>query len=156
MRRILVKLLPWLSVISSVQYFPDSPATDENGYAASITKNPLRPIFENVFNAEEGAFMATNDTWRIHDPSAMVEIDGILTLFATGKETADGYPCAVESWYMFPGETGWRPGNCIWTSQSVRPKWWDDILGRDGYPVLRFNRNRATKNARIFQISGFG
>ena len=122
-------IITLLSSATSVQYFPDSPSTDDNGYAASITKNPLRPIFENVYNVDEGAYMLTNDTWRIHDPSSIVEIDGILTLFATGKETMDGYPCAIESWYMFPGETGWRPGNCIWTTQSDRPDWWDEELG---------------------------
>ena len=76
---------------------------DPNGFAASITKNPLRPIFENMNNDEEGFFNANNNTWTIHDPSNMVEIDGILTIFVTGKEQADGYRCAAESWYMFPG-----------------------------------------------------
>ena len=67
--------------------------------------------------------MASNNTWVIHDPSNIVEIDGILTMFVTGKEQADGYKCAAESWYMFPGETGWRPGNCIWAKNSERPDW---------------------------------
>lgn len=84
-------------------YSPDSPDADPFGYAKSITLNPLRSVFQNVHNNWDGYYMRKNETWVIHDPSSIVEIDGILTIFVTGKETRDGYHCAAESWYMFPG-----------------------------------------------------
>ena len=68
--------------------------------------------------------MTDNKTWTIHDPSGMMNKNGILTILVTGKANWDGYDCGFESWYMFPDETGWRPGNCI-LRQGQRPEWWD-------------------------------
>ena len=131
-----MKLLNFLFAdVYSKQYFPDSPALDYSGYAASITKNPLRLVFEKMFNEDEGFYMRSNETWVIHDPSQIVEIDGILTIFVTGKEQSDGYKCSAESWYMFPGETGWRPGNCIWPSNKERPDWIKDEIGTKSIAV---------------------
>ena len=82
-----MKLLPSVfAYVGSVQYFPDSPTLDPSGYASSITKNPLRSVFENVFNEDEGNYMRSNETWVIHDPSQIVEIDGILTRDGKGTE----------------------------------------------------------------------
>ena len=73
-------------------------------------------------------YLKNNATWHLHDPSNMMEKDGILTLLGTAKENADGYKCGLESWYMFPQETGWRPGNCFF---KKKPSWWQSKVGED-------------------------
>ena len=45
--------LPLVPLALSAEYSPNSPAADPNGFAASITKNPLRNVFENIFNEDE-------------------------------------------------------------------------------------------------------
>ena len=59
-------------------FFPDSLTEDPNGFAASITTNPLRDVFENM-NYGENYYLRSNETWHLHDPSNLMLKDGILT-----------------------------------------------------------------------------
>ena len=72
------------------EYFPNSPTEDTFGYAASITRDPLRNVFETM-QYDGNYYLKSNSTWHLHDPSSMRLKDGVLTLFGTGKENADGY-----------------------------------------------------------------
>ena len=105
----------------------DSPKEDPFGYASSITKAPLRNVFEKM-QYDNNFYLKNNATWHLHDPSNVMEKDGILTLLGTAKENADGYKCGLESWYMFPQETGWRPGNCLF---KQKPSWWQTKVGEN-------------------------
>ena len=75
------------------------------------------------------------DQWHKHDPSHIVETDGVLMIALTGKEKADGYKfvifycymtyptlpsCGLETWYLSPGQADWQPGQCLFTS---KPSW---------------------------------
>ena len=67
------------SLITSVSagFFPNSPKDDPNGFASSITRNPLREIFESM-NYDGNYYLRNNETWHLHDPSNMMLKDGIL------------------------------------------------------------------------------
>ena len=61
--------------------------------------------------------------WTLHDPSAIVALDGWLLLAVTGKENTHGYTCGLELWYLAPGYTTWRFGQCLLTD---KPDWVDE------------------------------
>ena len=58
-------------------FSPNSPTEDPHGFAAGITMNPLREVFESM-NYDENYYLRNNETWHLHDPSNMMLKDGIL------------------------------------------------------------------------------
>lgn len=63
--------------------------------------------------------------WTLHDPSAIVELNGWLLMAVTGKENAAGYTCGLEVWTLAPGATRWQFGQCL---LSEKPQWVDEEL----------------------------
>ena len=112
---------------------------DENGNGAYDVgetcrdQDPAKPYnvtidsLEDVFNSMnyDGAYYYTKEEWVIHDISEIVEIDGMLMFGVTGKAQEDGYNCGLETWYIFPGESNFTPGQCLlkdkpaWHSEHV-------------------------------------
>merc|ERR1711892_78803 len=66
---------------------------------------------------------------HIHDPSELVATDGLLMIANTGKETADGYNCGLETWYLTPGQTDWQPGQCL---LKAKPAWVKEEIPSNG------------------------
>ena len=67
------------SLVTAVNagFSPNSPTEDPHGFAAGITMNPLREVFESM-NYDENYYLRNNETWHLHDPSNMMLKDGIL------------------------------------------------------------------------------
>lgn len=81
------------------------------------------PSLQDVYNNMQPPM--TKDRWHIHDPSHIVDADGILMIAVTGKEQADGYNCGLETWYLSPGDQDWQPGQCLF---QTKPSWIDEEL----------------------------
>ena len=88
-----------------------------------VTLDPLETVFNGM--NYDGNYYYAEAEWVVHDPSEIVEIDGMLMIANTGKGQEDGYNCGLETWYIFPNETSFSPGQCLlsekpaWVSQSV-------------------------------------
>ena len=80
-------------------------------YDERITKSSLRDVFNNM--NDEGDYYYTKDKWVIHDPSKIVKIANNLMIGVTGKAQEDGYECGLETWYLFPNENKFVPGQCL-------------------------------------------
>jgi arabinan endo-1,5-alpha-L-arabinosidase len=65
----------------------------------------------------------------LHDPSRLVSVDGFLMTAVTGKHPTDGYDCAMELWYLPPGGSELRPGQCLFTDY---PQWIDEEVPGNG------------------------
>mgnify|MGYP001389734298 CR=1 FL=1 len=92
------------------------PKTKEVNYR--IKKDSLRNVFNNM--NDEKDYYYTKDKWVIHDPSKIVNIENHLMIGVTGKAQEDGYKCGLETWYLFPGESKFTPGQCL---LKEKPKW---------------------------------
>ena len=88
---------------------PDEEIWSEPDLVVSI--NSLRDEFNGM--SYEGEYYYGEDEWVIHDPSEIVEIDGLLMIGVTGKAQEDGYDCGLETWYILPNESDFSPGQCI-------------------------------------------
>ena len=88
-----------------------------------ITKSPLRDVFNNM--NDEGDYYYVSDKWVIHDPSKIMKIGNYLMIGVTGKAQEDGYKCGLETWYLFPNENKFVPGQCL---LEEKPKWVDEYV----------------------------
>lgn len=83
----------------------------------------------------------TSQAWHLHDPSAIVTLDGWQVVVVTGKENVSGYRCGLESWRRANDAAPWQPHLCLFRD---KPAWiaeelpgndgafWAPDLGRDG------------------------
>jgi len=100
-------------------YDSDEPChDDEAAVSHNISVNSLEDVFNNM--NEDGEYYYTKEEWVIHDISEIVEIDGMLMFGVTGKAQEDGYNCGLETWYIFPSESTFTPGQCL---LSEKPSW---------------------------------
>ena len=74
---------------------------------------------------DDGEYYYDREQWVIHDISEIVEIDGMLMFGVTGKAQEDGYNCGLETWYIFPGESEFTPGQCL---LSDKPEWHSEYV----------------------------
>ncbi len=100
---------------------PDEEIWSEPDLVVSI--NSLRDEFNGM--SYEGEYYYGEDEWVIHDPSEIVEIDGLLMIGVTGKAQEDGYDCGLETWYIFPNEADFSPGQCILQN---KPEWINEFV----------------------------
>src|SRR6056297_1394144 len=49
------------------------------------------------------------ENWHLHDPSAIVALDGWQVVVVTGKENTGGYRCGLESWRRRDASARWQP-----------------------------------------------
>ena len=88
-----------------------------------IHVDPLEPSLEAQLGPDP-------DGWGLHDPSRLVDVDGLLMLAATGREQADGYDCGLETWFAPVEGYSFLPGQCL---LREKPEWIADLLpGNDG------------------------
>ena len=129
-----VSYLPWRD--NSEEDSSDN--DDESSY--SITTDSLEEVFNSM--NEDGEYYYTEDEWVIHDISEIVEIDGMLMFGVTGKSQEDGYTCGLETWYIFPGESEFTPGQCL---LSEKPAWHSEhVPSNDGAQwAPNFHGNRT-------------
>ena len=83
-----------------------------------VTLDPLETVFNGM--NYDGNYYYAEAEWVVHDPSEIVEIDGMLMIANSGKGQEDGYNCGLETWYIFPNETSFSPGQCL---LSEKPAW---------------------------------
>ena len=81
---------------------------DDSAMSYNVTVNRLEDVFNSM--NYDGEYYYTKEEWVIHDISEIVEIDGMLMFGVTGKAQEDGYNCGLETWYIFPGESEFTPG----------------------------------------------
>ena len=91
---------------------------DDSVMSYNVTVNRLEDVFNSM--NYDGEYYYTKEEWVIHDISEIVEIDGMLMFGVTGKAQEDGYNCGLETWYIFPGESTFTPGQCL---LSEKPAW---------------------------------
>ena len=96
---------------------------EENSQPGNYTVivDSLEAVFDSM--NDDGEYYYDREQWVIHDISEIVEIDGMLMFGVTGKAQEDGYNCGLETWYIFPGESEFTPGQCfclLYTSPSPR------------------------------------
>ena len=91
---------------------------DDSAMSYNVTVNRLEDVFNSM--NYDGEYYYTKEEWVIHDISEIVEIDGMLMFGVTGKAQEDGYNCGLETWYIFPGESTFTPGQCL---LSEKPAW---------------------------------
>ena len=95
-------------------YDSGEPCNDDNSpISYTVTVDSLEAVFNKMYQEDDGGYYYTEDKWVIHDISEIVEIDGMLMFGVTGKEQADGYDCGLETWYIFPGQSTFTPGQCL-------------------------------------------
>ena len=95
-------------------YDSGEPCNDGNSpISYTVTVDSLEAVFNKMYQEDDGGYYYTEDKWVIHDISEIVEIDGMLMFGVTGKEQADGYDCGLETWYIFPGQSTFTPGQCL-------------------------------------------
>ena len=101
---------------------------DHSAISYKVTVNSLEDVFNNM--TYDGEYYYTKEEWVIHDISEIVEIDGMLMFGVTGKAQEDGYNCGLETWYIFPGESEFTPGQCL---LSEKPAWHSEhVPSNDG------------------------
>ena len=85
--------------------------------ASGVTAQEHRPL-----SAEYADMMPrmTPEEWPLHDPSAIVTLDGRQLVVVTGKENADGYRCGLESWQRADDTAPWQPHLCLFRD---KPAW---------------------------------
>mmetsp|Transcript_2211 Transcript_2211/g.5125 ORF Transcript_2211/g.5125 Transcript_2211/m.5125 type:complete len:600 (+) Transcript_2211:347-2146(+) len=83
-----------------------------------VTLDSLQEEYEGM--TSDGEQYYGEEEWVIHDPSEIVEIDGLLMVGVTGKAQEDGYGCGLETWYILPGESKFTPGQCL---LQKKPDW---------------------------------
>jgi arabinan endo-1,5-alpha-L-arabinosidase len=70
------------------------------------------------------------DDWTMHDPSRVVEIEGMQMVAVSGKRVARGYACGLETWYRTDSSDEWQPGQCLLMD---KPYWIDrKVPGNQG------------------------
>ncbi|MCP2504003.1 MAG: family 43 glycosylhydrolase [Candidatus Poseidoniaceae archaeon] len=115
--------------ILEIEDIAESPDDGETPPSSNpVTLDSLETVF-NGMNYDDTYYYVEAE-WVVHDPSEIVEIDGMLMIANTGKEQADGYNCGLETWYIFPNETAFSPGQCI---LSEKPAWISEaVSSNDG------------------------
>lgn len=102
-------------------YDSGEPCNDDNSSISyTVTVDSLEEVFNKMYQEDDGGYYYTENKWVIHDISEIVEIDGMLMFGVTGKEQADGYDCGLETWYIFPGDSTFTPGQCL---LREKPSW---------------------------------
>tara|TARA_B100001029_G_scaffold117742_1_gene97597 strand:- start:43 stop:2430 length:2388 start_codon:yes stop_codon:yes gene_type:complete len=102
-------------------YDSGEPCNDDNSpISYTVTVDSLEEVFNKMYQEDDGGYYYTENKWVIHDISEIVEIDGMLMFGVTGKEQADGYDCGLETWYIFPGDSTFTPGQCL---LREKPSW---------------------------------
>ena len=102
-------------------YDEGEPCNDKDSSVShNITVDSLEAVFNSMYHEDDGGYYYTEDQWVIHDISEIVAIDGMLMFGVTGKEQADGYDCGLETWYIFPGDLNFTPGQCL---LREKPSW---------------------------------
>ena len=95
--------------------------------ASGATAQDHRPLW-----SEYAAMMPrmTPGTWHLHDPSAIVTLNGWQVVVVTGKENAEGYRCGLESWRRADDASPWQPHLCLFRD---KPAWIaDELPDNDG------------------------
>ena len=95
-----------------------TPQSYNNDNCMDVTVDSLEDVFNSM--VYDGEYYYTEDEWVIHDISEIVEIHDMLMFGVTGKAQEDGYNCGLETWYIFPGESTFTPGQCL---LSEKPAW---------------------------------
>ena len=89
----------------------------------TVIVDSLEAVFDSM--NDDGEYYYDREQWVIHDISEIVEIDGMLMFGVTGKAQEDGYNCGLETWYIFPGESEFTPGQCL---LSDKPEWHSEYV----------------------------
>ncbi len=92
----------------------------------------LLPIHNYLRDAVRGFSEPEHNPANLHDPSKVVEIDGLLMTAVSGKEHIEDpqnyeqlYNCGLETWYMYPEKNYFEPGQCV---LSEIPDWASQII----------------------------
>ena len=101
----------------------DESSTDSSSSSYNVTVDSLEAVFNSM--NDDGEYYYGREQWVIHDISEIVEIDGMLMFGVTGKAQEDGYNCGLETWYIFPGESEFTPGQCL---LSDKPAWHSEYV----------------------------
>lgn len=95
--------------------------------ASCVTAQEHRPLPAEY---AEMTPRVTPGNWHLHDPSAIVTLDGWQVVVVTSKENADGYRCGLESWRRAADTAPWQPHLCLFRD---KPAWIaEELPGNDG------------------------
>ena len=111
----------YYSDCSNLEVVNEEPDSSSSSY--NVTVDSLEAVFNSM--NDDGEYYYDREQWVIHDISEIVEIDGMLMFGVTGKAQEDGYNCGLETWYIFPGESEFTPGQCL---LSDKPAWHSEYV----------------------------
>ena len=107
----------------------------QNSIATNTTSQydpPLLPVHNSVRDTFKNFPEPEHNPANLHDPSKVVQIDGLLMTAVSGKERVKDtqnfkelYNCGLETWYMYPDKDYFEPGQCL---LSEIPDWASQIL----------------------------